>query len=82
VPVGANAKSFVWYSPKKFAEKGYKVPQTWDELIALSDKIAADFPSAKPWCAGIESGGATGWPATDWIEDMMLRTVSPADYDA
>ena len=70
VPVGANAKSFVWYSPKKFAEKGYKVPQTWDELIALSDKIAADFPSAKPWCAGIESGGATGWTAT------------PADYDA
>lgn len=81
VPVGANAKSFVWYSPKAFAEKGYTVPTTWDELIALSDKIAADNPDAKPWCAGIESGTATGWPATDWLEDMMLRTVSPEEYD-
>ncbi len=82
VPVGANAKSFVWYSPKTFAAKGYKVPTTWDELIALSDKIAADNPSAKPWCAGFESGGATGWVGTDWVEDMMLRTGTPEDYDA
>ncbi len=82
VPVGANAKSFVWYSPKKFTEKGYAVPTTWDELMALSEKIATDNPDAKPWCAGIESGGATGWPATDWVEDMMLRTNSPEDYDA
>ncbi len=81
VPVGANAKSFVWYSPKAFSENGYEIPTTWDELIALSDKIAADHPDAKPWCAGIESGGATGWPATDWVEDMMLRTVSAEDYD-
>jgi len=85
VPVGANAKSFVWYSPGTFADKGYEVPTTWDELMALTDKIAADTASqqsVKPWCAGIESGGATGWPATDWVEDMMLRTVTPEEYDA
>ncbi|HOB04977.1 MAG TPA: ABC transporter substrate-binding protein [Propionibacteriaceae bacterium] len=82
VPVGANAKSFVWYSPKKFAEKGYKIPTTWDEMITLTNKIAADNPSAKPWCAGFESGGATGWVGTDWVEDMMLRTGTPEDYDA
>jgi len=82
IPVGANAKSFVWYSPTKFKEKGYTVPKTWDELIALSDKIAADNPTAKPWCAGFESGSATGWPGTDWVEDMMLRTGTPEDYDA
>lgn len=84
VPVGANAKSFVWYSPKMFKEKGYEVPKTWDELMKLTEKIAADNASGgvKPWCAGIESGGATGWPATDWVEDMMLRTNSPEDYDA
>lgn len=83
VPVGANAKSFVWYSPTMFADKGYTVPTTWDELIALSDKIVADHPDGKvkPWCAGIESGGATGWPATDWVEDMMLRTSTPENYD-
>ncbi len=83
VPVGANVKSFVWYSPKAFADKGYAVPTTWDELIALSDKIVADNPSGevKPWCAGIESDVATGWPATDWVEDMMLRVNGPDVYD-
>ncbi|MFF3855235.1 ABC transporter substrate-binding protein [Micromonospora sp. NPDC002575] len=78
-PLGSNVKSFVWYSPKTFKEKGWTVPTTWDELIALSDKIAAS--GTKPWCAGIESGDATGWPATDWIEDLMLRTQTPEVYD-
>lgn len=78
-PLGANVKSFVWYSPKMFKEKGYEVPETWDDLIALSDKIAES--GIKPWCAGIESGDATGWPATDWLEDVLLREVGPEDYD-
>jgi alpha-glucoside transport system substrate-binding protein len=81
--LGANVKSFVWYSPQAFKDKGYEVPKTWAELLALSDKIAADNPGGdvKPWCAGIESGDATGWPATDWIEDIMLRTAGPETYD-
>lgn len=78
-PLGANVKSFVWYSPATFKKKGYAVPETWDELITLSKKIAAD--GVKPWCAGIESGAATGWPATDWLEDTMLRTAGPETYD-
>jgi alpha-glucoside transport system substrate-binding protein len=82
-PLGANVKSFVWYSPSAFADKGYQVPQTYDEMIALSDKIAADNPdgASKPWCAGIGSGDATGWVATDWTEDVLLRTASPEVYD-
>ncbi|MFY1596060.1 ABC transporter substrate-binding protein [Micromonospora sp. WMMD737] len=78
-PLGSNVKSFVWYSPKTFKEKGWTVPTSWDELIKLSDQIAAT--GTKPWCAGIESGEATGWPATDWIEDLMLRTQTPEVYD-
>ncbi|QIK82272.1 ABC transporter substrate-binding protein [Sanguibacter sp. HDW7] len=80
-PLGANMKSFVWYNPGIFTEKGYAIPTTWDEMLALTDKIAADYPDSKPWCAGIESGGATGWPATDWVEDVMLRTAGPDVYD-
>lgn len=82
-PLGANVKSFVWYSPSAFAEKGYQIPKTWDELLALSDKIASDNPGdeVKPWCAGIESGDATGWSATDWMEDIILRTAGPETYD-
>ena len=81
-PTDANVKSFVWYSPKKFKELGYEVPKTYDDLIALSDKIAAAYPSGntKPWCAGIGSGDATGWPATDWLEDFMVREYGPDVY--
>ncbi|HEY0949626.1 ABC transporter substrate-binding protein [Nocardioides sp.] len=78
-PLGANVKSFVWYSPKMFAENGWEIPKTWDDMLALSDKIAAT--GIKPWCAGIESGEATGWPATDWLEDVLLRSVGPDVYD-
>lgn len=81
VPVGANAKSFVWYSPSTFSDNGYEIPDTWDGLLDLTEQMISDFPDVKPWCAGIESGSATGWPATDWLEDMMLRTVTPEEYD-
>ncbi len=80
-PLGANVKSYVWYSPKTFQEKNYQVPQTFDELMALTEKIASENKDAKPWCAGIGSGDATGWPATDWLEDMLLRTAGPDVYD-
>ena len=49
-------------------------------MIALSDQIVADGDT--PWCIGIESQAATGWPATDWVEDVMLRTTSLENYDA
>lgn len=78
-PNSANVKSFVWYSPKMFKDKGWTVPETWDEMLELSDTIAAT--GIKPWCAGIESGDATGWPATDWMEDALLRTGGPDVYD-
>ena len=77
-PLDANVKSFVWYSPKAFKAAGYEVPKTYDEMVALSDKIAAT--GKKPWCAGIGSGDATGWPATDWLEDFMVRENGPDVY--
>ena len=81
VPVGASAKSLIWYSPKVFAAQGYETPATWEEMMALTEQIAAEHPDAKPWCVGLESGTATGWPATDWLEDALLRTAGPEVYD-
>jgi alpha-glucoside transport system substrate-binding protein len=78
-PNSASVKSLVWYSPSAFKDKGYTIPTTLDELKALSDKIAAT--GVKPWCAGIGSGDATGWPVTDWMEDFMLRLYGPTEYD-
>lgn len=72
-------KSLIWYNPTAFADGGYNIPTTWDELIALSDKIVSDGKT--PWAIGFESGAASGWPATDWIEDIMLRTAGPDVYD-
>ncbi|MBU2326202.1 MAG: ABC transporter substrate-binding protein [Alphaproteobacteria bacterium] len=78
-PYKTDVKSLVWYSPENFEDAGYEVPKTMEELKALTEKIAAD--GGTPWCIGLGSGAATGWPATDWVEDMMLRTASPEDYD-
>jgi alpha-glucoside transport system substrate-binding protein len=65
--------------PENFEDFGYEVPKTMEELKALTQQMVDDGET--PWCVGLGSGAATGWPATDWVEDMMLRTQSPQDYD-
>ena len=75
-----NVKSLVWYNPENFEDAGYEVPTTMEGLKALTEQIVSEGET--PWCIGLGSGAATGWPATDWVEDLMLRT-QPADvYDA
>ena len=74
-----DVKSLVWYIPENFEDAGYDVPETMEDLKALTDQIVADGET--PWCIGLGSGGATGWPATDWVEDLMLRTQTPDVYD-
>lgn len=82
VPYGlwyrASVKSLVWYRPTAFETKGYDIPRTWAELTALSDRIVAE--GGTPWCIGFESGAASGWPGTDWMEDILLRTSGPEAY--
>jgi alpha-glucoside transport system substrate-binding protein len=75
----ANGKSLVFYPKAEFDAAGYTVPETWDELMTLTETIASDGDTA--WCIGIESGAATGWALTDWVEDVMLRTTSLENYD-
>jgi alpha-glucoside transport system substrate-binding protein len=74
-----DVKSLVWYVPENFEDAGYEIPASMEDLKALTDQIVAD--GGTPWCIGLGSGGATGWPATDWVEDLMLRTQTPAVYD-
>jgi len=76
----AGLKSLVWYPKQAFDAKGYQVPETWDELIALSDQIVAD--GGIPWCISIGDYDAEGWVGTDWVEDILLRTAPPETYDA
>ncbi|WP_433674714.1 ABC transporter substrate-binding protein [Microbacterium gorillae] len=79
-PMLANLKGYVWYSPAKFEEWGVEVPKTWDELMTLT-KTIQEKTGAAPWCAGFASGDASGWPGTDWIEDLVLRQAGPDVYD-
>lgn len=74
-----NAKGWIWYNKPAFEQAGYSVPKTWDELISLTEKMEASGRS--PWCEGMESGQATGWKGTDWIENIMLRTQPVETYD-
>ena len=76
----ASLKSLIWYSPPAFEAAGYTVPETWDDLLALCQQIYDD--GAACFSIGLESGAASGWPATDWLEDIMLRTTSLENYDA
>lgn len=75
VPVKADIKSIVWYSPAQFAAFGYQVPTTSEELDALVEKMVAD--GNVPWSMGMESGAATGWTGSDFIQDIMLAQQGP-----
>ena len=78
-PWKADLKSLVWYVPENFKEAGYEIPKTMEDLKALTEQIVKD--GGTPWCIGLGSGAATGWPATDWVEDFMLRLNPPDVYD-
>jgi alpha-glucoside transport system substrate-binding protein len=79
-PMLANLKGYVWYSPASFKEWGVEAPQTWDEMMTLTKTIREKTGKA-PWCAGFSSEAASGWPGTDWIEDLVLRQSGPEVYD-
>jgi alpha-glucoside transport system substrate-binding protein len=80
IPVDLGLKGLVFYPRVEFREAGYEVPRTWDELVALSHEMVADGRS--PWCFAFGSGPASGWPGTDLIESLVLRTGGVEVYDA
>lgn len=80
IPTNVNSKSLVWYNKPVFDAEGYTTPATWDEWVALMDQMVADGYET-PLCIGTGSEAATGWPATDWMEDIMLRTAGADVYD-
>ena len=78
LPWFPNFKSVVFYHIPTFEEGGYEVPETYEDLVALSEQMVADGQT--PWCFGFESGDASGWPGTDWIEDILVRQQGSEVY--
>ena len=79
IPWFPNFKSIVFYDKTVFADGGYEIPETYEDMVALSAQMVADGQT--PWCFGFESGGATGWPGTDWIEDILVRESGSDVYN-
>jgi alpha-glucoside transport system substrate-binding protein len=78
--VSMNVKSLVFYNKKAWAAAGYKIPTTLDELNSLTDQIRSK--GGTPWCFGLQDpGGGSGWPATDWLEDLVMRYGGPDTYN-
>jgi alpha-glucoside transport system substrate-binding protein len=77
VVVKADLKSVLWFDPAQLKKFGQK-PNTWAQLVALSTKISK--AGGNPWCLGVSSDATSGWPGTDWIEDIVLHEFGPAFY--
>ncbi len=75
LPVKADIKTIIWYSPVVFEAKGYVVPTSWAELDALVEAMVAN--GDVPWSMGMESGDATGWTGSDFIQDLLLVQQGP-----
>ena len=74
-----SLKGLIWYNPKNFQAKGYNVPKSWDDLLAVQQTIKAG--GTTPWCVGLESGAASGWPGSDWVKEIVLSQSGPTVYD-
>jgi alpha-glucoside transport system substrate-binding protein len=74
--VKSAVKGLVWYNVEHWDGE----PGTWDELQQQAQQQAEGDTQA--WCIGLESGAASGWPATDWLENIILRQSGPEVYDA
>jgi len=72
-------KSTVWYSPTAFAAGSYPVPQTWDDMTTLANKMVT--AGRAPFSVVSASGPASGWPLTDWIAEIVLNNCGPDVYD-
>lgn len=79
IAVNAHNKSLVWYDPQEFSSRGWVTPTTWTGMLALSSQMVTT--GIPPWSVGSESGPASGWPLTDWFEDIFLHKYGGDLYD-
>ncbi|MCW2937351.1 MAG: aglE [Actinomycetia bacterium] len=78
--VKAALKSVIWYDPKRLPPSVSAVLTarglTWDRLIGAVAGLGT-----RPWCMGMADTSNSGWPGTDWIEDLLLHQSGPRAYD-
>jgi alpha-glucoside transport system substrate-binding protein len=81
--IKATLKSLIWYDPANFPARDLRLLTsaglTWSKLLRLTKSLMA--AGKTPWCAGMADGSRSGWPGTDWIEDIVLHQSGPQVYD-
>jgi alpha-glucoside transport system substrate-binding protein len=84
----AGNKGTIWYRVPFFEAQGYEplaADATFDDLLALTEKIAADKEAGThdtfPWSDAEEAGGGSGFPGSDWIQQIVLGEFGPDVYD-
>jgi alpha-glucoside transport system substrate-binding protein len=75
--IKAAIKGLIWYSPK-LHDYSSSPPATWTDLLSQGKANQGNAKSL--WCLGIESGAASGWPATDIVEELVLHSAGPEVY--
>ena len=81
--IKVSIEGLIFYDPKNLASTNVdlgKPVKTWGELMADALQIES-LTRTTPWCIGVESGSASGWPGADWIRDFYLRQAGPAKYE-
>jgi alpha-glucoside transport system substrate-binding protein len=78
VAVKTSLKSLIWYDPRRVPDLSADTPPTWDTLVKLSDRLSTGDSAA--WCMGMGSTPVSGWPGTDWIEDLVLHQSGTTVY--
>ncbi|WP_040492752.1 ABC transporter substrate-binding protein [Ilumatobacter nonamiensis] len=81
VPYRRSLKSIVWFRPDVFEAEGWEVPRTLDELESLAEAIVASDRDIAPWCFSLQAGDQSGWAATDWVEDIVVRRSGVDVYE-
>ncbi len=76
VVLKVDLKSIVWYDPATRSavlpgQVGEKAPPSWSSVAGLS---------GTPWCLGLGANAVSGFPGTDWIEEIMLKSFGPTIY--
>ena len=69
----AKVKPGFWYRKSFFESHGLKPPTTWDEFVALLEKIET-IPGVKD---AIASGNGVGWPLSDVTEHFLITFGGP-----
>lgn len=83
LPFKVQVHNLVWYDPQHWPAGSPRFPESpqtsWRQLIALDQSISAH--GGTPWCVGLDSTPVSGWPAADWIGDILLHQAGTKVYE-